>query len=411
MLTALLLPLALTPAAPQDTPAQDSDLEARVEALEAEREAFARQVEILAMELERQDLGTVAYGDLQAVSGLGPAASRIYATESGASIGGYGELLYGFDPDGSDEFDALRGVIYLGYRFNDQWLVNTEFEFEHGTQSFLEYSWVDYLATDEFALRGGLLLSPLGFVNESHEPTTYLPVGRSQTETRIIPTTMREMGVGAWGQTGDLEWRAYVMNSLNGSAFDSGGLRGGRTKGDRADAEDLSVTARMDWRATPGLTLGGGFHVGDSAGSNADALGTDLGTSLVELHASWQWGAWDARALAARADLDGAAAFNDSQLGNGANLAERLEGAYVEVGYDLLAGREDAARLLPYVRLETIDTQASLPGNAIELDEAADRYFTVGLNYQPTPGVVVKIDHETSDDGNDRIGFFIGYAF
>lgn len=409
MLTALLLPLALTPAAPQDTPAQDSDLEARVEALEAEREAFARQVEILAMELERQDLGTVAYGDLQAVSGLGPAASRIYATESGASIGGYGELLYGFDPDGSDEFDALRGVIYLGYRFNDQWLVNTEFEFEHGTQSFLEYSWVDYLATDEFALRGGLLLSPLGFVNESHEPTTYLPVGRSQTETRIIPTTMREMGVGAWGQTGDLEWRAYVMNSLNGSAFDSGGLRGGRTKGDRADAEDLSVTARMDWRATPGLTLGGGFHVGDSAGSNADALGTDLGTSLVELHASWQWGAWDARALAARADLDGAAAFNAATPG--ANLADRLEGAYVEVGYDLLAGREDAARLLPYVRLETIDTQASLPGNAIELDEAADRYFTVGLNYQPTPGVVVKIDHETSDDGNDRIGFFIGYAF
>ena len=401
MLTALLLaPIALP---------QDSDLEARVSALEAEREAFARQVEILALELERQDLGTVAYGDLQAVSGLGPAASRIYATESGASVGGYGELLYGFDPDGQDEFDALRGVIYLGYRFNDQWLVNTEFEFEHGTESFLEYSWVDYLATEEFALRGGLLLSPLGFVNESHEPTTYLPVGRSQTETRIIPSTMREMGVGAWGQSGGVEWRAYVINSLNGEKFNSGGLRGGRTKGDRADAEDLSVTARMDWRATPGLTLGGGFQAGDSAGANARALGTDLGTLIVELHASWQWGAWDARALAARADLDGAAAFNAATLG--ANLAERMDGAYLEVGYDLLAGREDAARLLPYVRLETIDTQAALPSNASRQDEASDRYFTVGLNYQPTPGVVVKLDHQTSDNGDDRIGFFIGYAF
>ncbi|MDA0947839.1 MAG: hypothetical protein O2799_04930 [Planctomycetota bacterium] len=401
MLTALLLaPLVL----PQDT-----DLEARVRALETEREAFARQVEILAMELERRDLGTVAYGDLQAVSGLGPAASRIYATESGASIGGYGELLYGFDPDGQDEFDALRGVIYLGYRFSDQWLVNTEFEFEHGTESFLEYSWVDYLATEEFALRGGLLLSPLGFVNESHEPTTYLPVGRSQTETRIIPTTMREMGVGAWGQSGSVEWRAYVINSLNGERFNSGGLRAGRTKGDRADAEDLSVTARMDWRATPGLTLGGGFQAGDSAGANARDLGTDLGTLIVELHASWQWGAWDARALAARADLDGAAAFNAATPG--ANLAERMDGAYLEVGYDLLAGREDAARLLPYVRLETIDTQAALPSNASRQDEASDRYFTVGLNYQPTPGVVVKLDHQTSDNGDDRIGFFIGYAF
>jgi hypothetical protein len=81
------------------------------------------------------------------------------------------------------------------------------------------------------------------------------------------------------------------------------------------------------------------------------------------------------------------------------------------VGYDLLAGREDAARLLPYVRLETINTQAALPSNASRLDEASDRYFTVGLNYQPTPGVVVKLDHQTSDDGDDRTGFFIGYAF
>lgn len=399
-----LLPLLLLAPLTQ----QGDDLEQRVRALEAERDEAARRIEILAMELEKQDLGPVSYGDLESVSGLGPAASRIYATQEGASIGGYGELLYGFDPDGADVFDALRGVIYLGYRFDDKWLVNTEIELEHGSESYLEYSWIDYLATDTFALRGGLLLSPLGFVNESHEPTTYLPIARAETERRILPTTWREMGVGAWGQSGDLEWRAYVMNGLEGDKFTGDGLRGGRQKGDRADAEDLAFTARLDWRARPGLTLGGGLYAGDSAGANRDALGTDLGTTLIEAHATWQQGPWDVRALLAMADLDGAEAFNAAKS---ANLASRMEGAYLEAGYDVLAGSHGAARLLPYVRLESIDTQAELPGNASRSEGADDFLMTVGLNYQPTPGVVLKLDHTTSDDGLDRTAFFIGYAF
>ena len=406
MLSLLLLPLATLP--------QQDDLDARVKALEAEREAFARQVEILAMELEKEDLGPVAYGDLEAVSGLGPAASRIYATSSGVSLGGYGESLFNFKDDGTDVFDALRGVIYLGYRFDDKWLVNTEFEFEHGTQAFLEYSWVDYLATDDFALRGGLLLSPLGFVNESHEPTTYLTVGRSQTEQKIIPTTMREMGVGAWGQTGDVEWRAYVINSLEGAKFNSGGVRGGRTKGDRADAEDLSVTARFDWRASPGLTIGGGFQTGDSAGSNAGQFGTDLGTTIAEVHAAWQWGPWDVRALAATADISGAQEFNQSFIDAGndnPNLANKMEGAYIEAGYDLLAGGEGVATLSPFIRYETIDTQAELPGNATRSGATDDSFVTIGINYQPVPGLVVKLDRQIGDNSDDRTALFIGYAF
>ena len=27
----------------------------------------------------------------------------------------------------------LRAILYFGYKFNDQWVLNTEFEFEHAS--------------------------------------------------------------------------------------------------------------------------------------------------------------------------------------------------------------------------------------------------------------------------------------
>ena len=41
-------------------------------------------------------------------------------------------------------------------------------------------------------LRGGLVLIPMGFINELHEPPTYLGTLRPETERFIIPTTWRE---------------------------------------------------------------------------------------------------------------------------------------------------------------------------------------------------------------------------
>ncbi len=73
---------------------------------------------------------------LESFSGLGPAASKVYKRDQGLSIGGYGEVrLRSFHNQDSDDqndiFDALRAVLYVGYKFNDQWLVNSELEFEH----------------------------------------------------------------------------------------------------------------------------------------------------------------------------------------------------------------------------------------------------------------------------------------
>ena len=59
---------------------------------------------------------------------------------------------------------------------------------------------VDYLWRDEANFRAGLVLVPMGFVNEIHEPTFFFGAERPEVERRIMPSTWRENGVGVFGR-------------------------------------------------------------------------------------------------------------------------------------------------------------------------------------------------------------------
>ena len=110
----------------------ESDLEARVAELEREKEELRRRIDVIAEEQERLELGELVPPIGESQWGLGPAASKIYGVESGISLGGYGEALYRFST-GSDQFDFLRAVLYVGYRFDEDWVFNSEIEFEHAS--------------------------------------------------------------------------------------------------------------------------------------------------------------------------------------------------------------------------------------------------------------------------------------
>ena len=194
---ALVLPLS----APISASAQERSDSARLAALE-------RQLEALTRELERQQLGAeVVDADTTAI-GLGPAASKVYRVGQGVSVGGYGEVVYhnyaaereDDAPAGArDVIDALRGILYVGYKFNDKLLLNTEIEIEHVDEVFLEFAYLDYRFSDAIGARAGLLLAPLGLINELHEPPVFLGTSRPLTESVIIPTTWRENGIGVFG--------------------------------------------------------------------------------------------------------------------------------------------------------------------------------------------------------------------
>ena len=110
----------------------------------------------------------------------------------------------GADSGKTDTFDLLRAILYFGYKFDDRFVFNSEIEFEHSTTSesgsaSVEFAYLDYLFKPGFNVRGGLLLVPMGLVDELYEPTTFLGAKRPETERRIIPSTWRENGLGAHG--------------------------------------------------------------------------------------------------------------------------------------------------------------------------------------------------------------------
>ena len=142
-----------------------------------------QKVNVLARELDRLKRAVAVPEDkeLKSVYGMGPAASKVYLRDRGLSLGGYGEANFSAivsDKEGRDNIaDALRAVIYLGYKFNDWIVLNSEYEFEHGTtgsggSASVEFMTLDFLLHDAVNVKVGLLLTPMGFINEIHEPTS-----------------------------------------------------------------------------------------------------------------------------------------------------------------------------------------------------------------------------------------------
>jgi len=413
--------LAAAPAAPPAAPAPSA----------AELE---RRIDLLAAELEKLRLGEAATAAADAGQyGLGPAASKVYRKDKGVSIGGYGELLYqGFDDrrdDGAesgrtDQADFLRGVLYVGYKFDDRWIFNSEIEYEHastgkGGEVSVEFAYLDRLIRPEINARGGLLLVPMGFVNELHEPTVYLGARRSAIETQILPTTWRENGLGLFGELGPVAYKSYLINGFDAAGFTATGLRGGRQKGAQAKAEDLAWVTRADWNLWPGLQLGASYYWGDSGQGRKGLDGSTLAvdTEILEGHVEWKWRGLQLRALATRAELDDVAALNASLgLAGAAGIGERLTGGYLEAGFDLLSLAAGARQeLIPYVRFEEIDSQARVPAGYSSNPANDQKIRTYGVAWKPLPQIVFKADWQDVSNragtGVDQFNLLMGFVY
>ncbi|MEQ9569726.1 MAG: hypothetical protein RLN75_06010 [Longimicrobiales bacterium] len=385
-----------------------------------------RRLEALTRDLERQRLGDEVVVADTSVGGFGLGASKVYRVQAGVSIGGYGEILYqnyaaerqdGTPAGRSDQVDALRAIVYLGYKFDDRVLFNSEIEIEHGNEAYLEFAYLDVLLTDDVGLRAGLLLAPIGLVNELHEPPIFLGTRRTQVESRIIPTTWRENGIGLFGDNGDVSWRLYLMNGLDGAGFDADGFRGGRQKGSRALAEDFGVAARLDWNGVPALTLGGSVYTGEAdQGRLLDGVEVDGGHTIWELHADYKNRGWELRGLLAGASVADAGAMNRlNGLTSGAGLAEHMSGAYVQVGYDVLRTTATTQALIPYLSWETVDTQSeAADGFSASLSDRFD-VLELGVAWEPVPQAVFKAGYQIvgNDDetGVDQFNIQLGWLF
>ena len=392
-------------------------------------EELARRIDLLAEDLETIRLGETRAKADRSDHGYGPAASKVYRSQPGISLGGYGEFLYesfsstrdNGNPSGKhDKSDALRAIIYFGYKFNDNWLFNSEIEFEHaGSEVAVEFAYLDRLVRPEFNLRGGHLLVPMGFVNELHEPPVFLGAKRPQIERVIMPSTWHENGFGLFGDLGQLTYRSYIMTGLEASGFSAGGIRGGRQKGAKALSDDLAWVTRVDYSPTPGVLLGGSAYLGDSGQGIASATGEtlDVNTEIFELHAEFKWRGLEARLLVTEADLGDITSLNQALgLTGASSIGENLEGWYLQAGYDVFSRFEMGNRqLTPYVRWEQFNTQASVPNGFTANPVNDQEILTFGLDYKPIAPIVIKLDYQDLNNaagtGIDQFNLAVGYIF
>ena len=203
-----------------------------------------RKTDVLSQEVEklRTNLAIPEEAKYKSAYGLGPAASKVYQVGRGLSIGGYGEGFYqanvGDKGNEKDKADLERGVLYIGYKFTDSILFNSEIEFEHASSGEgaelkgevgIEFASLDFFIDPIANARAGLVLMPMGLVNRIHEPLFYFGNHRPEVEQRIIPSTWREMGAGLFGSiTPNLTYTAYVVNGLDAKGFSSDGIAEGR---------------------------------------------------------------------------------------------------------------------------------------------------------------------------------------
>ena len=396
-----------------------------------------RKTDVLTEEVEklRTQLVVPETTEYKSAYGLGPAASKVYQVGKGLSIGGYGEANYqvmvddqgGMNSDGtvknSDNADFERLVLYAGYKFTDNILFNSEIEFEHGTagdnkngEVSVEFAALDFFIDPLANVRAGMVLMPMGFINQIHEPPFYFGNNRPEVERRIIPTTWREVGGGLFGELASgLTYTAYVVNGMDAKDFSSNGIRDGRQSGSKALAEDLAFVGRVDYApdALPGVTVGGSAYLGNSGqGQTFDGVEADAFTQLYEAHLQWKYRGLEFRTLGSFGHIDDAAILSAAK---GQAIGSQNYGWYTEAGYDILPHlfKDTTQYLAPFFRYEQMDTLASVPvGFADDLSKDIE-IFQVGMNYKPIPNVVIKADYrnfkqkagKAPDDFNLGLGF------
>ncbi len=428
-----LLGLFLLPAGAALAQDSDEDLAEKVDILAEEIALLREQMAIPETEEER----------LQGAYGMSPVASKVYGGNPGLSIGGYGEFYFASqleDVDntpGRNTGDFYRFVTYLGYKFNDRVVMNAEIEFEHATTSAnfagksgsvsVEFAYLDFLVSRGFNLRTGNLLIPMGFINTLHEPIFYRGNFRPEVERRIIPSTWRELGVGAHGSFGPgLRYTAYLVNGLDGNDFTDKGVRDGRQKANQVAFEDAALVGALDWESAIGLWLGASGYYGgaDQNGMTNDALSDVVVKNwIAELHAQYRHRSLEARLLYTAAGIDGAEELTGVSYPDPSTklIPEGQSGWYIDLAYDLaplLFGQDASFTLSPWVRYENLKLQNSVPTvDSRSADPALDQeILVIGLESKPHEQVVLKLDYvmtktKAEFDPSDEIRLGAGFAF
>lgn len=361
----------------------------------------------------------------------GPYERPFIASVGRTAVGGYveGNTNYFLEDGIGDGFhmELRRFNVFLFSNLTSRLRFLSELEFEHGTEEIaLETAQLDFEVSPALTLRGGVLLPPVGFVNQNHDSPRWNFVERPLVSTEIIPSTLSEVGFGVLGKVfpGSLvvSYDLYVTNGLGDGIV---GNESGRThipsgKSEEAFAEDNNGSPAWSGRlavAHPDRgEVGGSFYTGyyNTFRIEGDEVDERRRVSLFAV---------DGQAVVEGVRLRGEVALAEIDVPE--SLAElhghRQWGGHLDVTVPVwrptIVGHETPSVLSLDLRVERIDmnvgTFSSTGGKIFDETTAV----VPGIAFRPSPDAVLRVNYrrEWIRDllGNPttvRAGYQIGLA-
>jgi hypothetical protein len=298
--------------------------------------------------------------------------------------------------------DFHRFVLLFGHSFSERIKFWSELEVEHALieggeekgEVALEQAYLDFLMKPWLNFRAGLILSPMGIVNERHEPPSFNGVERPVVETIIIPSTWRELGAGITGDLGrGFRYRTYLMSALDPSGFDAEfGIQNGRTGGFQSSFRNPAYAGRLEYAGVRRLTLGLSGYTGVSSG---DIVAVTPRTSIVSFDGRYSFKRVDLRALFANSWISKSGELNRAMerlTGLNPNVGRQMRGYYVEPAVHMFP-RRWRNDLILFTRYEKYNTQHRMAPGFVPLPEFDRSSVFAGVTYKPNADVALKFDY------------------
>jgi hypothetical protein len=327
--------------------------------------------------------------------------------------------------------DIHRQVLLFGYKFNSKTSFITEIEIEHIKEVYLEQAFLNYQIKPWINFQGGLLLIPMGIINEYHEPTTFNGVERPTIDKIMVPSTWREIGTGFTGNLTDisLRYQVFAVNGpmgYNGSTRLSGKapIRGARQKGSEATMRQPDLSAKVNYYGIKGLNIGASFYMGttesslfanlqtDSLSQVASADSSVVGVKMAGLDFRYSRKKFEARGQVIYGMYTNTAAYNKFAT---SDLGSAAYGYYLECGYNLNKILKMNQKIVPFLRYSQYNTHFETT-NELSANPIYDQSIvTTGISLFLDKAFVAKADYQYFLDGNstrkNQVNLGLGFWF
>jgi hypothetical protein len=340
-------------------------------------------------------------------------------------------------PGVTNNFDQQRFIPFIYADVTEHVKIATELEIEHGVRESsgneievsLEFGFIDYLIKEQFNLRGGILLMPLGKFNLLHDSPLNDLSDRPLVSQLIIPSTMSETGTGFYGtvypgRTSKIDYELYVTTGpcgygANGTPLVSemDGTSEGRQRTcaghDGADINNgKSYVGRMAYSPMLGVEVAGSSYYGN-ANNNASnysplsitALDWTFQRGPLEVigEAAWAYARGNSRAVQGNTiGFSPGSLLN--QIGGNSGVGtppQRMDGFYIQSNYHFMPeflSNFSPKRFGPgstftavfrYDRVNTNLDNSNGTGGWGNLQQ-----FSFGVNYRPIQDTAIKLSYQ-----------------